>query len=110
MALRAIGPQRTGRMPSEKWEGGRDSYLSISRTGYRAGRVVSAEGEPVGGIMIGCIFIPTRRIVGHTVSDADGNYYFDGLREGVADYFFFAYPDAAVLGGEYEFATRWLVE
>lgn len=109
MALRNIGTRRTGRMPSFRWEGGRDDPFNLSSSGYRAGQVIDGNGEPVGGILIGCLYIPTRRIVGHTVSAQDGSYYFGGLRADVSDYFFFAYPDAALLGDDYDFATRYLL-
>lgn len=117
MALRSIGIQRTGRMASDRWDGGttrdltgRDDYLSIDHTGYRSGQTIDGNGEPVGGILVGCLYIPTRRIVGHTRSDENGNYTFDGLRENVSDYLMFAYPDDTKLGGVFDFATRYALE
>src|SRR5690606_12246640 len=105
MALKEIGLGSTGRLPSEKWEGGTDQLFLIDHTGGRAGQTIGPDGEPVGGILIGCLYIPTRRLVGFTRSDENGDYSFDGLRAGSADYFFFAFPDAQKFGGVYPFAT-----
>lgn len=108
--MKNIGVGFTGRMPSSKWDGGTTNYLGIDRSGYREGQVIGPQGDPVAGILILVFYTKTWQRVGATRSDENGNYYFDGLRSDVSDYLFIAEPDLQKLGGEYQYATRYLIE
>lgn len=104
--MKRIGIGSTGRMASAKWEGGVVN-LNTPRDGFRSGKTRDADDEPVGGILVGGLYVPTRKIVGHTRSDENGDYYFGGLRPNSDDYVMFAYADEEKLGGKYEFPTRY---
>jgi hypothetical protein len=84
---------------SENWK--------LDRSGVRAGKVVDSAENPVAGILVGCLHIPTRKLVAHTRTDSNGDYFFDGLAGDSPDYMLFAYPDEDKLGAHYNFPRTW---